>query len=603
MNSNSYPIFYVTGSGTTNAVTTLRGLPQFSSMSSMASDPVSGTLYGYADDAIFRVSVASQIVSTLAGRAPGSMAVTTLTIDGVGTNAKFGSNAFIALSSDANIIYVSDPSNCRIRQVVIATQAVTSLAGDNCAVGTRANGIGENARFTSDISSIATDSNNNVYVADGYLIRKLVVSTRTVTTLGGYDISLMTGNYNLGWPMAAPKGLYFDLGGNGKLHVIYERGFLMVDVDTVSLDSTFSSISSASFGALAMDSKGNLFFTSQTACQIWQFNKITQSPSSSATLLAGSGSPAQCASVDGVGSDIRLSFSTTGLKAPTLAADSTSGILYIYEPDATISISSQLLRIRMLHASAPCSAGSYCPAGSSSLNQGGQCPAGYYCPQGSDRIACPAGKFCVAGTPSAAQAPSCSVGTYCPAGSSTDTNNRCAAGFYCPTPATQPICPQGFFCAAGVTVASPCSAGSLCLNGSSTLNQGGTCPVGYFCAAGAARAACTAGKYCPAGSSSQNQGGDCAAGYYCPSGRERVACVGSYCAGGNPNDLMMCTPGYACPGGGVVRQICPIGRYAAGGNVTACTICPRGLVAANIGAFFMDSEATIPVGIVWQLRT
>jgi hypothetical protein len=299
---------------------------------------------------------------------------------------------------------------------------------------------------------------------------------------------------------------------------------LMIDI-AASTITEYTAISFEQVDGSAFDSHGKFFLTNSPSCHIRQVNftlvptgAYNPIPPEALTPLSGS---SDCASIDGIGASVRLN------KPSNLIVDSTNGILYFFEPLSG--------RIRVLQGSAPCSAGSYCPAGSSSLNQGGVCPAGFFCPQGSDRMPCWAGKYCNAGTQAAALAPSCSAGFYCPAGSS-------------------------------------------------TLDQGGLCPVGYFCGAGADRTNCTAGMYCPAGSSTMDQGGLCAAGYYCPSGQERVACVGSYCeAGESVANRVKCMAGYACPGNGVLRTQCVAGWYANVGS-SACTQCPRGLVAAIPGA-------------------
>jgi hypothetical protein len=504
-------------------------LPDLFATMSIAVDSVNGNLFIFDNSAIRQISMASQTMTTLAGAGynPGSSFS-----NGVGTNAIFGYSAAIVMSSNGHL-YLSDNQYKRVRQIVISTQVVSTLAGDGLAE--RKDGAGTNSRFNNP-GLIATDSTGNLYVQDGYSIRKIVISSGDVTTLAGFNVPNVQPNF----PMNDFFGLFFGRGqaGNRLLYAIYSNGVLTINVDNGLLGTTFmnSGLALSSSDGSAMDSSGILFVTGRldadTKCFIQQYD-VSQSTLAT-TFLVGSATT-ECASVDGVGADIRVS----GISGnPRMTVDSANGILYVWEP--------QSKRIRALQASASCSAGSYCPSGSSALNQGGPCPAGYFCRKGSDRMPCLAGTYCNAGTAAPGQALSCLAGFYCPAGSS-------------------------------------------------LLNQAGPCPAGFFCATRADRAACTPGQYCPAGSSSLDQGGDCAAGYYCPSGRERVACVGSYCAGRSIDDTNPCTAGYACPGGGVVRQICSFGTYATGGNVTTCTVCPRGLVAANTGAFLL---ATIPVDIV-----
>jgi hypothetical protein len=517
-------LFFKTGSGSTNRMTTL--LPQVSSPWSMAADPVSGNLFIFENSIIRQISMASQTISTLAGAFYTGIATPTLT-NGVGTNAAFGYSSYIAVSSTGHV-YVSDSNFFRLRQVVISTQVVTTLAGDG--ISERKDGVGTNARFSS-LGHIAADSSGNLYVQDGSFIRKIVIASGSVTTLGTVSST------STSMPFI---GLYIGPQGSGSrlLYLLFSGGVTIMNADSGNLDQTFmnSVISVDSmYGSSTMDSNGKVFVTVREAtgvpkCRIVQYDMYQ--PPLAATFLVGSATT-ECSSVDGAGADIRVALiSSSGSGSPPrMTADSANGVLYFWEPFSS--------RIRALQASAPCSAGSYCPPGSRTVNEGGLCPAGYYCPQGSDRVVCPPGKYCLAGTPSAAQA-------------------------------------------------LPCSAGSYCPNGSSILNQGGTCPAGFFCAFGVAHEACSAGQYCSAGSSIRNQGGACAAGYYCPSGRERVACVGSFCSGGNRDDTNLCTAGYACPGGGVIRQLCGIGTYAIEGK-SACTQCPRGLVGNSTGAFCLST--------------
>jgi hypothetical protein len=100
--------------------------------------------------------------------------------DGTGANASFSSPA--ALASDrAGNLFVAD--NATIRKVVIATRTVTTLAGKAGQTGT-ADGTGAAARFGSPLG-IAYDGSGTVYVADGNRIRKIAADTGKVSTVIG----------------------------------------------------------------------------------------------------------------------------------------------------------------------------------------------------------------------------------------------------------------------------------------------------------------------------------------------------------------------------------------------------------------------------------
>ncbi len=125
---------------------------------------------------IRRVVIATGVVTTLAGSA-GSRGST----DGAGAAARF--DWPYGITTDGTNLYVSDGSNT-IRKVVIATGAVTTLAGSAASSGSE-DGTGAAARF-SNPNGITTDG-TNLYVADSdnNTIRKVVIATGAVTTLAG----------------------------------------------------------------------------------------------------------------------------------------------------------------------------------------------------------------------------------------------------------------------------------------------------------------------------------------------------------------------------------------------------------------------------------
>jgi hypothetical protein len=129
------------------------------------------------NNTIRQIAIATGAVTTLAGTA-GSTGAT----DGTGTAALFASP--VGITTDGTNLYVADRANDTIRQVAIATRAVTTLAGSAGMEGA-ADGAGSAARFYLP-SGITTDG-MNVYVADTYnhTIRKIVVATGAVTTLAG----------------------------------------------------------------------------------------------------------------------------------------------------------------------------------------------------------------------------------------------------------------------------------------------------------------------------------------------------------------------------------------------------------------------------------
>lgn len=146
--------------------------------------PYGITMYGrhlYVADSgnytIRKITIATGAVTTLAGTA-GSAGYT----DGTGTAAEFG--APWGITTDGTNLYVADMYGNTIRKIVIATGVVTTLAGTAGSPG-YADGTGTAAKFYYPMG-ITTDG-TNLYVADsGYsLIRKVVIATGAVTTLAG----------------------------------------------------------------------------------------------------------------------------------------------------------------------------------------------------------------------------------------------------------------------------------------------------------------------------------------------------------------------------------------------------------------------------------
>ena len=139
---------------------------------------VGSSLYATDTDnnTIRKVVIATGAVTTLAGSPPGT--------DGTGSAALF--NYPLDVTTDGTNLYVADTENYTIRRIVIATGAVTTLAG-SVGVSTAADGVGTAAQFRYPVG-ITTDG-ANLFITDtiGNTIRKLVIATGRVTTMAGQD--------------------------------------------------------------------------------------------------------------------------------------------------------------------------------------------------------------------------------------------------------------------------------------------------------------------------------------------------------------------------------------------------------------------------------
>jgi hypothetical protein len=117
-------------------------------------------------------------VSTLAG-----LKGTFGSADGTETDARFYNPS--GITTDGINLYVADTSNHLIRQIVIATGSVTTLAGSG-SQGSDDHPTGTSADFYNP-QGITTDG-VNLYVADtnNHTIRKIVIASTTVTTIAGF---------------------------------------------------------------------------------------------------------------------------------------------------------------------------------------------------------------------------------------------------------------------------------------------------------------------------------------------------------------------------------------------------------------------------------
>jgi len=185
---------------------------RFSSPAGITLDGAGNAFIGDSLNHVVRkVVLATGAVTTLAGRAPayGSR-------DGIGAQARFQLQSFVGLASDGHgHLFVADPGNHTIRKVALATAEVTTLAGSpgHCEV---ADGVGSQARFCSP-EGIASDGNGNLFVSDvmNHAIRKIVMATAEVSTIAGYPA---TPGSSDGVGAAArfnqPKGITADAVGN-----------------------------------------------------------------------------------------------------------------------------------------------------------------------------------------------------------------------------------------------------------------------------------------------------------------------------------------------------------------------------------------------------
>ncbi|MBL7990637.1 MAG: IPT/TIG domain-containing protein, partial [Candidatus Kapabacteria bacterium] len=147
------------------------------------------------------------VVTTIAGSSAGFA-------DNVGAAAQFDNPIGVAVNPAGTILYVADYNNHRIRQVIIATGVVTTLAGSG--TGGFADGFGVAAQFNLPTSVGVESSTGNVYVADSqnFRIRKINIGTGEVTTIAGSAISGTADGTGAAAQFINPIGCSIDGSGN-----------------------------------------------------------------------------------------------------------------------------------------------------------------------------------------------------------------------------------------------------------------------------------------------------------------------------------------------------------------------------------------------------
>jgi DNA-binding beta-propeller fold protein YncE len=153
---------------------------RFTSVLSVATEGDNRVLAaGFGSNTIHRIELDSGKVTFLAGSGIEG------TRDDVGTKAQFRFPRGVAVDSRGGRAFVADTSNDTIRQVDLATGAVTTLAGSP-GQGGAVDGVGSIARFY-HATDLAYDGNDTLYIADygGRAIRALTISSKNVTTFAG----------------------------------------------------------------------------------------------------------------------------------------------------------------------------------------------------------------------------------------------------------------------------------------------------------------------------------------------------------------------------------------------------------------------------------
>jgi len=180
---------------------------RFNSPADVAVDSSGSVYVADTDNDTVRMITPAGVVTTLAGQAGVSGSN-----DGSGS-ALFNHPAGIAVDGAGNA-YVADTNNNTIRKLVIASGAVTTLAGQPGIAGS-ADGSGTAASFNGP-SGIAVDTALNLYVADtlNHTIRKITTAGVVTTIAGAAGLSGTVDATGSAARFHGPQGLVLDASGN-----------------------------------------------------------------------------------------------------------------------------------------------------------------------------------------------------------------------------------------------------------------------------------------------------------------------------------------------------------------------------------------------------
>lgn len=312
------------------------------------------------------VNVATNIITTVAGRPRNA---------GYGGDKSFATFALlnspshIAFDRASGYYYIADDGNRRIRYVNSATRIIFTAAGNGSPVSAGDGGPATDAVF-GNITSVATDTNNNIYISDGIgnNVRKINAATSTIYSVVGTGVAGFSGDSGLAGlaRISSPQTLIVDSNANLYFTDMNNQRVRRVD----GLTSTISTIagsgvagyngdSISSIGAnlnypkgLARDATGALYVG-----DINNFRIRRLDPTGFITTYAGNGIQGALSTtntfLDSIGITNGLTVDASGQLYMTEAT--TSGIWRFNQSTATLEAASAISTPAYLNDAGPLS--------------------------------------------------------------------------------------------------------------------------------------------------------------------------------------------------------------------------------------------------------
>ena len=191
----------VAGTGSSGSANGTGTSASFDEPKEITTDGTNLYVADYGNHLIRKIVISTGAVTTVAGT--GSSGSTDNT---TGTSASF--NYPSGITTDGTNLYVADQDNHLIRKIVISTGLVTTVAGTGSSGS--ANGTGTSSSFYQP-NMITTDG-TNLYVAEygSHLIRQIVISTGVVTTVAGTGSSGSANGTGTSASFSFPYGITTD---------------------------------------------------------------------------------------------------------------------------------------------------------------------------------------------------------------------------------------------------------------------------------------------------------------------------------------------------------------------------------------------------------
>jgi sugar lactone lactonase YvrE len=305
----------------------------FSRPNGIAADGMGNLYVSDAGNATIRkIVIATGEVTTLAG-SPGGFG----SADGTGAAASFSSPGGLTIDG-AGDLFVADVFNVTIRQVVLATGEVTTVAGSAGLRGS-IDGTGSAARFDFP-QAVVSDGAGNLYVADSdnSLLRKVVAATGQVTTVVGRvatfgsrdarGTAALFGSVEDTFSDGAGNLYVCDNANNTIRKVVVATGEVTTIAGTAGLSGSNDGVGAAARfdgpDGVTGDGAGNLYVSDSRSSTIRKLDLAT----GAVTTIAGTAGVS--GSVDGFGSAAQFDFPRG------LAADGAGNLFVVDARNATI---------------------------------------------------------------------------------------------------------------------------------------------------------------------------------------------------------------------------------------------------------------------------